>query len=236
MSVSAVAIITARGGSKRIPRKNIRDFCGKPIIAYSIEAALKSGLFEDVIVSTDDEEIADIARSWGASVPFMRSAETSDDHSGTPDVLVEVIGALSGQGRVYDEACCIYPTAPFVTPKKLTESHELLSMRGVDSVMPVTAFSFPPQRGVFIRRDRMVPVNAAGMEKRSQDLESIYHDCGQFYWLKVDNFMSTHELLTTNTVPFLVSETEVQDIDNEDDWVLAEIKFKHMKDSYGKGI
>lgn len=233
---SAVAIITARGGSKRIPRKNIKSFCGKPIIAYSIEAALESGLFDDVIVSTDDEEIAETARRYGASVPFMRSTKNSDDYSGTPDVLVEVLEALSDLGREYEEFCCIYPTAPFVTPQKLADGRALLSEEGVDSVFPVTAFSFPPQRGVFINDGRMVAVDAEAMEMRSQDLEPIYHDCGQFYWCDAKSFMETRSLLTPRTAPLVVSEAEVQDIDNEDDWLLAEIKFKHMRGSHAEGI
>ncbi len=226
---SAVAIITARGGSKRIPRKNIKLFCGKPIIAYSIECALECGLFDDVIVSTDDDEIAQISREYGASVPFMRSVANSDDYAGTPDVLIEVINALHDQGKGYEEFCCIYPTAPFITPQKLVESHALLSHEGVDSVLPVTMFSFPPQRGVFIEDGRMKPVDAVAMEKRSQDLRSIYHDCGQFYWCYTDSFMKSHSLLTDRTAPFIIPESEVQDIDNEDDWILAEIKFQHMK-------
>lgn len=147
---SAVAIITARGGSKRIPRKNIKEFCGKPIIAYSIEAARDSGLFEDVIVSTDDEEIARIAREYGASVPFMRSAETSDDYAGTEDVIVEVLSCLKDDGRSYDELCCLYPTAPFVTASKLRESHGLLESINVYAVITVVQFSFTPQRGFVI--------------------------------------------------------------------------------------
>lgn len=234
--MSAVAIITARGGSKRIPRKNIKPFCGEPIIAYSIRAALESGLFEDVIVSTDDEEIAAIARRYGASVPFMRSAETSDDFAGTPDVLIEVLNALHDRGMGYDEFCCIYPTAPFITPQKLVESHALLSCQDVDSVLPVTVFSFPPQRGVFIENGRMKPVDEVAMEMRSQDLRPIYHDCGQFYWCNADSFMKSRSLLTACTAPFVIPESEVQDIDNEDDWTLAEIKFQHMKGTHGEGI
>lgn len=233
---SAVAIITARGGSKRIPRKNIKPFCGKPIIAYSIEVALESELFDDVIVSTDDEEIAAVAIEYGASVPFMRSAENSDDYSGTPDVLMEVLRNLRTLGKNYEEFCCIYPTAPFITVQKLVESHALLSSPGADSVLPVTVFSFPPQRGVYVRGNRMIPVDAAGMEMRSQDLEPIYHDCGQFYWCNTDSFMRTESLLTDCTVPFVIPEIEVQDIDNEEDLLLAEIKYRYMRDSHGKRI
>lgn len=234
--MTAVAIITARGGSKRIPRKNIKLFCGKPIIAYSIEAALKSDMFDDVIVSTDDEEIAAVAREYGASVPFMRSAENSDDYSGTPDVLLEVLDNLRELRREYDEFCCIYPTAPFITPQKLKDSHCLLDGSDVDSVMPVTVFSFPPQRGILIKENSMVPVDEIAMEMRSQDLEPIYHDCGQFYWCNTASFMDTGSLLTPHTAPYVIPESEVQDIDNEDDWLLAEIKFEHMRDFNGEHV
>lgn len=233
---SSIAIITARGGSKRIPRKNIKSFCGKPIIAYSIESALASGLFEDVIVSTDDDEIALVSMQYGASVPFMRSAANSDDHSGTPDVLVEVLERLHALGRDYAEFCCIYPTAPFITPKKLADSHALLSVQDVDSVLPVTVFSFPPQRGVLVKDGRLVPVDDVAMEMRSQDLEPVYHDCGQFYWCCTDSFMKSHSLLTSRTASFILPESEVQDIDNEDDWLLAEIKYQHMKGAHGERI
>ena len=144
--MSSIAVITARGGSKRIPHKNIKDFCGKPIIAYSIEAALESGLFDEVMVSTDDEEIAEIARVFGASVPFMRSSSTSDDYATTSDVLLEVLDAYESQGRTFDSLCCIYPTAPFVTAGKLHAARSLFE-DGADTVLVVTEYSFPPQRG-----------------------------------------------------------------------------------------
>ncbi len=228
---SAVAIITARGGSKRIPRKNIKEFCGKPIIAYSIEAARDSGLFEDVIVSTDDEEIARIAREYGASVPFMRSAETSDDYAGTEDVIVEVLSCLKDDGRSYDELCCLYPTAPFVTASKLRESHGLLESINVDSVIPVVQFSFPPQRGFVIEDSYIRPIDHCSFEMRSQDLEPRYHDCGQFYWCKTNSFLKERSLVNEHTAPYIVSEIEVQDIDNESDWILAEMKFEYMRSS-----
>ena len=142
--MSKVAIITARGGSKRIPKKNIKQFCGKPIIAYSIEAAVKSQMFDEIMVSTESDEIADIARQYGASVPFMRSAENADDFADTTDVLLEVLECYKKTGREFDEFCCIYPTAPFITAEKLIQSHKLLENEEVYNVVPMVPFSFPP--------------------------------------------------------------------------------------------
>ena len=153
MEKGKIAIITARGGSKRIPRKNIRDFCGKPILAYSIEAAIASGVFDEVMVSTEDAEIAGIAKRYGAKIPFLRSVGTADDYATTADVLMEVFAQYKAIGREYQYACCIYPTAPFVTAGKLRHAMECLEEEGTDSVIPVTAFSFPPLRGfLFCRR------------------------------------------------------------------------------------
>lgn len=229
--MDSIAIITARGGSKRIPRKNIKEFCGKPIIAYSIEAALESGLFNEVMVSTDDGEIADISLAFGASVPFMRSKANSDDYADTADVVIEVLDRYGELGGTYPEFCCIYPTAPFVTAGKLKESHSLLKNENAHSVIPVVRFSFPPQRG-FVARDGFIkPVDDAAFEMRSQDLAPVYHDCGQFYWCKTNAFRECRSLVTRNTVPYMVPEIEVQDIDNEDDWKLAELKFERMRRS-----
>lgn len=224
-----LAIITARGGSKRIPRKNIKVFCGKPIIAYSIQAALDSGLFEEVMVSTDSEEIVEIARQYGAQIPFMRSDATSNDHADTIDVLKEVIDEYSKMGRIFDSFCCIYPTAPFVTVKKLKDSYSLLSEPDVNNVVPMVPFSFPPQRGMVRDGKYIKPAYPEYTNKRSQDLEEILHDCGQFYWCKTEAFLSNPDILANHTVPFIVPETEVQDIDNKSDWELAEIKYRYMK-------
>lgn len=223
-----IAIITARGGSKRIPKKNIKDFLGKPIIAYSIEAALKSGIFDDVMVSTDSEEIAEIAINYGARVPFMRSEATSNDYAGTSDVLLEVLNKYKELGKDYKEFCCIYPTAPFITEKKLKESYELLQDENVYNVVPMVAFSFPPQRGLVLRNGLTEPVDSVGIEQRSQDLEEVLHDSGQFYWCKTEEFCKNGNLLYNHTKPYIVPELEVQDIDNPSDWDLAEIKFKKM--------
>lgn len=228
-----IAIITARGGSKRIPHKNIKSFCGKPIIEYSIEAAKESGIFDTVMVSTDDAKIAQIAVNAGAQVPFMRSDETSNDYATTADVLLEVLGSYEKMGITYDNACCIYPTAPFVTGKKLRQAMEMLTAEDRDSVMPVVSFSFPPLRGMVIQNNKLAYKWPEYSMKRSQDLEEIYHDCGQFYAFKVQRFSKAKRLVTENTAGLIISELEVQDIDNETDWELAEIKYRLLKE---KGI
>ena len=222
--MGCIAVITARGGSKRIKGKNIRSFCGKPIICYSIEAALESGIFEEVMVSTDSKEIAEIAGAAGAKIPFMRSEATSGDHATTADVLKEVLDAYEKQGKSFSELCCIYPTAPFVTPQKLKEAYELLMSSDADGVMPVVRFSFPPQRANVVREGRLVYQYPEFRTARSQDLEPVYHDCGQFYFYKVTGT----DFNVETYVPLIVPETEVQDIDNEDDWVIAEMKYRNM--------
>jgi len=226
--MNAIAIITARGGSKRIPRKNIKEFLGKPIICYSIEAALASGIFDEVMVSTDDEEIAAIAKAAGASVPFMRSAANADDYATTDDVLMEVLDEYEKQGKTFTYMACIYPTAPFVTAKKLQDALQLLKDNHASGVMPVVRFSFPPQRGMAIREGKLdycYPENAL---KRSQDLEPMYHDCGQFYVYDTEKFRACRGNLPDGYVPMEVPELEVQDIDNMVDWKLAELKFEMM--------
>ena len=226
--MSSVAIITARGGSKRIPKKNIKDFCGKPIIAYSIEAALKSELFDEVMVSTDSDEIADVSRKYGANVPFMRSAKNSDDYSGTCDVLMEVVNDYKKLGKEFDIVCCIYPTAPFVTAEKLTEVNNKFEREGASAIIPVVRFSYPPQR-CFVECGGRLEYKWPEHEKsRSQDLEPFYHDAGQFYFIKTDVLMSQKTLVPANTVPLEIDELEVQDIDNITDWKLAELKYKLM--------
>lgn len=226
--MAAVAIITARGGSKRIPRKNVKEFCGKPIIVYSIEAALESGLFDEVMVSTEDEEIAEIAKSAGARVPFMRSGENAGDYASTDDVLLEVLEAYREQGREFDSFCCLYPTAPFVTADKLRRAMQLLDK--ADSVMPVVAFSFPPQRCMILNEEGELRMKWPEHAKtRSQDLEPYYHDCGQFYCCKTAPFLEYKTTDLPHMVPVIMSETQVQDIDNLDDWKIAELKYSLMK-------
>ena len=222
-----VAIITARGGSKRIPRKNLRDFLGRPIIAYSIEAALASALFDEVMVSTDDEEIAEVGRRYGASVPFMRSAANSNDYATTAQVLEEVVAEYKRRGTEIDYACCIYPTAPFVTAEKLQAAFEKLIETGADTVLPITGFSFPIWRSFRVDGERVFFNWPEFAPKRSQDLPPAYHDAGQFYFFHPAVLKATGLLITSNTVGIEVSELEVQDIDSEEDWKLAELKYAH---------
>ncbi|MBN8825815.1 MULTISPECIES: pseudaminic acid cytidylyltransferase [unclassified Spirosoma] len=224
--MSAVAIITARGGSKRIPRKNIRSFLGKPIIAYAIQAARESGLFDEVMVSTDDTEIASISQECGASVPFLRRAETADDYATTADVLREVLSQYEDQGRSFEYACCLYPTAPFVTPRLLKQAFSKLTDHPFDTVYPVQPFSFPIQRAVRLHDSKVAWFHPEYALTRSQDLEPAYHDAGQFYFFNVTAFQQNHRLITDNSGGIVISELGAHDIDNEADWQIAEIKFK----------
>lgn len=221
--MSTIAIITARGGSKRIPKKNIKEFCGRPIIAYSIAAAKEAGVFDEVMVSTDSEEIAAIAREHGASVPFLRSEETSNDYATTADVIAEVLERYKDRGQVFSSFACIYPTAPFVTGKKLAEAAKLLE--GADAVISVVRFSFPPQRAFVIREGLVVYQYPQYERARSQDLEPVLHDCGQFYYCMTEPFLKHHSLVLPRTRPMIMSEEEVQDIDTMSDWAIAEAKY-----------
>lgn len=219
-----IAIIPARGGSKRIPRKNIKPFMGKPIIAYSIEAALQSRLFEEIMVSTDDDEIAEVARQYGAEVPFMRSAETSNDYAGTADVILEVLNMYKKQGREFDTVCCIYSTAPFVTSDRLIEAYSKLTDE-IDFVFTCVAYSYPVQRSLHIVEGRICMVHPEYADSRSQDLEPIYHDAGQFYIARTASFIQEKTFWGKNTVGLILSELEVQDLDTQTDWTLAEMKY-----------
>jgi len=224
-----IAIIPARGGSKRIPRKNIKEFFGKPIIAYSIDAALKSALFDKVIVSTDDYEIAEISKNYGAEVPFMRSEKNSNDFATTADVLLEVIENFRYKGYEFDHLCCIYPTAPFINSDHLKQGFDILNSTGADSVIPVVRFSYPIQRAFKIENGRLLMIWPENLNARSQDLMPVYHDAGQFYWFKVESFIKQKKLFMDYTVPIEIPESEVQDIDNEEDWKIAEMKYKINK-------
>lgn len=231
--MGSIAIITARGGSKRIPRKNVKLFCGKPIITYSIEAALQSGLFEEVMVSTEDEEIARIAREAGAQVPFMRSSESAGDYASTDDVLLEVLAAYKERGKDFESFCCLYPTAPFVTAEKLKTAMGLLEK--ADSVMPVVPFSFPPQRCMVLNEEGELRMKwPEHARTRSQDLEPYYHDCGQFYCCRTAPFLEYKTTDLPHMVPIIMSELEVQDIDNPDDWEIAELKYQKMIAGQGR--
>ena len=219
-----IAIIPARGGSKRIPRKNIKPFMGKPILAYSIEAALESGLFSEVMVSTDDEEIAEIARHYGAKIPFMRSIETANDFAGTDDVILEVLKMYKARGEEFDTLCCIYSTAPFVTAQKLLKAYTKLNSE-INSVFTCVAYSYPVQRSLHIVDGKIEMVCPEYFDARSQDLETIYHDAGQFYIATVDSYLKEKKLWGTHTAGFVLSEMEVQDLDTLTDWQVAEMKY-----------
>jgi pseudaminic acid cytidylyltransferase len=222
-----IAIIPARGGSKRIPRKNIKLFLGKPIIAYSIELALQSGLFDEVMVSTDDVEIAEISKKYGASVPFMRSQENANDFAGTEDVMVEVLKKFKNEEKKFDFACCIYPTAPLISKTTLVNAFTLLTQSKFDTVFPVCVFSYPVLRSLIINDDGKVAMKWPEYhDARSQDLPTFYHDAGQFYWVKVESFLKQKLLFSDNSSVIVLDELQVQDIDNESDWKLAELKFQ----------
>ncbi len=225
-----LCIIPARGGSKRIPRKNIRDFLGKPIIAYSIEAALKSGLFEEIIVSTDDQEIAEVAIKHGAKVPFMRSADASNDHATTMDVIFEVLGNYEKlQGKFFEKVCCIYPTAPLIKEEHLRAGFELLINKGFDSVFPVVSFGYPIWRGLKLEEGKTKMIWPEYQNSRSQDLEKAYHDAGQWYWFNPKKI--NKNLFTENTGSIILDEMEVQDIDHLSDWKIAEMKYRALHEA-----
>ena len=225
-----LAIIPARGGSKRIPRKNIKHFLGKPIIAYSIESALKSKLFDEVMVSTDDVEIAKIAVEYGALVPFLRTKDNANDYAVLADVVTEVLANYDEKDMKFDHVCCILPTAPFVTNEKIIAAYKKFVEGKFDSVFPVLEFSFPIQRSLKIEDNKVTMVWSEHLNSRSQDLESRYHDSGQFYWLKSTSFQKEKKLFSANSGAIVISELHAQDIDTETDWKLAEIKFKLMLD------
>lgn len=219
-----LAIIPARGGSKRIPRKNIRPFAGRPVMAWSIAAAQASGLFDQVLVSTDDDDIAAVARAHGALVPFVRPPELSGDVIGTTPVTQHAIRWLQDQGAVVTHACCIYPTAPFITVADLRAAHDLLLGGDARYCFPVTSFPFPIQRAVRLTGDgRMAMFQPEHLLTRSQDLEPAYHDCGQFYWGRAEAFLAAEPLFGPGSVPLVIPRWRVQDIDTPEDWERAEL-------------
>ena len=220
-----ICIIPARGGSKRIPRKNIRQFCGKPIIAYSIEVALKCGLFDEVMVSTDDEEIAAIARQYGANVPFLRSAETANDYATTDDVLKEVLAEYEKRGETFDVMCCIYPCAPLITVKRLRQCLEKLNDSPAEVVFPMVQFPSAPQRGFTYKDGLLVRVQPELTYVRTQDIPKVYYDPGQFYFFDIPAFHAKSGIDRIYEM-VEVSSFEVQDVDSPEDWKLAELKYE----------
>ena len=225
-----IAIIPARGGSKRIPRKNIKLFCAKPMIAWSIEAALQSGCFDQVIVSTDDHEIAEVARQYGATVPFMRPAELSDDHTGTVPVIQHAIEWVNAQGQSVEQACCLYATAPFVSAEDIKRGLDILNATQSDYAFSVTSYAFPIQRAIRLNDEGRVQMfNPEHFNTRSQDLEEAFHDAGQFYWGTADAWLKGRMIFGAGSVPVPLPRHRVQDIDTPEDWVRAEWLFKAMQ-------
>ncbi|GAB3573367.1 pseudaminic acid cytidylyltransferase [Spirosoma luteolum] len=227
--MTAVAIITARGGSKRIPRKNSRSFLGKPIMAYPIEAARQSGLFDTVMVSTDDDALAELALSLGATVPFRRRPQTADDFATTAQVLQEVLTDFADRGQVFDRACCLYPTAPFITPDLLQRAFSMLADHDFDTVYPVQPFSFPVQRAITLNGSRVAWLAPEHALTRSQDLTPAYHDAGQFYAFNTSRFRQSGQLITANSGGLVIPELHAHDIDTEADWQIAEFKYRLMQ-------
>ena len=230
-----VAIIPARGGSKRIPKKNIKLFHGKPMIAYSIEAARKSGCFDQVIVSTDDPEIAAIAKEWGADVPFLRPAEIADDYATTLDVIKHTLNWYQQQGEIIEHACCIYATAPFVKSEALVRGLEALMDGDYDYAFSATSFPFPIQRALKLTSKGTVEMfMPEHLNTRSQDLEEAFHDAGQFYWGTADAFLAGQPIFSNRSYAVLLPRNEVQDIDTPEDWDNAEALFSALQSREGR--
>lgn len=225
----AIAIIPARGGSKRIPRKNIKEFCGYPIIKYSIQAAIASECFDEVMVSTDDDEIAEIALKYGAKVPFMRSNENSADKSSTAEALIEVIEVYKNMGKTFQYGCCLYPAAPFITKENLRKGYDIITNTDADSSFPVAKFTHHIEKAFIIENDQLIMKHPENKNLMNQTLSPTYHDSAQFYWFKTDRLLKEHHLITDNVRPIVLSQLEVQDIDDEDDWKIAEVKYNVIK-------
>lgn len=229
-----LAVIPARGGSKRIPRKNVKEFCGKPMLAWSIEAALTSGCFDEVVVSTDDPQIAEVALAHGASIPFMRPAELSDDHTGTIPVVRHAAQCFLDQGRAPDSVCCLYATAPFVRADDLRRGLDVLETTGSDYAFSVTSYAFPIQRALRLTQGGRVEMfNPEHFTTRSQDLEEAFHDAGQFYWGKALAWLEGRTIFTQASSAVMLPRHRVQDIDTLEDWERAEWLFKAMQQEEG---
>ncbi|MGB5918364.1 pseudaminic acid cytidylyltransferase [Arcobacter sp.] len=223
-----ICIIPARGGSKRIPRKNIKDFFGKPLIAYTIETALKSKLFEKVVVSTDDETIAQVAKEYGAEVPFLRPDELSDDFTGTGAVISHALSFLQAQGEKYDYVCSIYATAPLLQVKYIQKGLERLQNSDAVNSFSATSMPFPIQRTFKINNDRCEMFWPENFSKRSQDLEEAYQDAGQFYWKNLHK-ESSDVMFGKDSIPIVLPRYLVQDIDTLEDWERAEVLYEVLK-------
>jgi pseudaminic acid cytidylyltransferase len=225
-----VAIIPARGGSKRIPRKNIKSFCGKPMLAYAIETAMESKLFDKIIVSTEDEEIAAVANKYGAETPFVRSADLANDFANTNAVIVDAIEQLTANGDRIASVCCIYATTPFLQAKYLQQGYDKLIHHNSSFAFSVTTFPFPVQRAIRITEDGLVEaLHPENNFVRSQDLEEVYHDAGQFYWGTTEAFLQERVFFSHESVPVILPRYLVQDIDTPEDWTRASYMYKAMQ-------
>ena len=219
-----ICIIPARGGSKRIPRKNIKIFNGRPIIAYSIDAAIASGCFDKVIVSTDDNEIARVAKDFGAEVPFMRPAEISNDLAATNPVISHAVDWMESKGNLINHVCCLYATAPFIEPNSISNAYKKFKEMNADFCFSVTSFPFPIQRAIKItENDKVELFQPEHFLSRSQDLDETYHDAGQFYWGTKQAFNKDISILSETVIPYILPRHLVQDIDSPEDWIRAEI-------------
>ena len=225
----AIAIITARGGSKRIPKKNIKEFFGKPMLSYAINACKDSGIFSEIMVSTDSEEIAEVAKNNGAHVPFMRSPKTSDDFATTYDVLEEVIINYKKMEQEFNYVCCVYPCVPFLSGQALKDSYNQLIASSNDALQPVCRFSVPIEWAMKIENGILVPNDRKALLIRSQDLTPKYFDVGMFYMIKTAVLLKGKSLAPLKTMAYIMDEREVQDIDTIDDWNMAEIKYRLAK-------
>jgi N-acylneuraminate cytidylyltransferase len=229
-----LAVIPARGGSKRIPRKNIKLFCGKPMLAWSIEAALQSGSFDQVIVSTDDQEIAAVARQYGATVPFLRPPQLADDHTGTIPVIQHAIEWFNAEGQAVELACCLYATAPFVQAEDIRRGLDILLQTGSDYAFTATSYAFPIQRAIRLTEaGRVAMFNPEHFNTRSQDLEEAFHDAGQFYWGRASAWLRGEPIFGSGSAPIMLPRHRVQDIDTQEDWERAQWLFKAMQEQLG---
>jgi len=227
-----ICVIPARGGSKRIPRKNIKEFNGKPIIAYSIEAALKSNCFDQVIVSTDDDEIAEVAKKYGAQVPFLRPDELSNDYAGTIPVIKHAIEWMEDNKSSVENVCCLYATAPFIRPQIISQAYQQLNNSKADYCFSVTSFVFPIQRAIkIVEKNKVSMFYPEHFNTRSQDLEEAYHDAGQFYWGKAQAFKDESPIFTEVATPYILPRYLVQDIDTPEDWIRAEAMYRALQET-----
>ena len=222
-----LCVIPARGGSKRVPRKNIRDFCGKPIIAWSIEAAINSRCFDRIIVSTDDEEIASVSQRFGAEIPFMRPPQLADDYTGTTAVIAHAIQWQNSHGEAAGKVCCLYATAPFVQATDLQKGFDILESSGAEYAFSVTSYAFPIQRSIRIMADQRIEMfQPEHFNTRSQDLEEAWHDAGQFYWGRATAWLANKPIFSNDAAPVLMPRHRVQDIDTPEDWERAQLVFR----------